>query len=623
MNYRREIDGLRAVAVIPVLLFHAGFPQFSGGFVGVDIFFVISGFLITTIIGSEIAAQNFTLLKFYERRARRILPALFFVISITIIPAVVILRPGDFKEFSESIVSVIFFVSNVFFWKSNGYFSDAAELKPLLHTWSLAVEEQYYLVFPLVLMLFGKFAKNYIPLLLYLLFVGSLVVAQWAVSHNPDAAFYLLPTRGWELLVGSVVAYHRLNTPITGSNSNPKYQVASFVGVLLILYSVFAFNGKTPFPGFHALVPTAGAALILLYATPQTLAGAVLGSKVMVGVGLLSYSAYLWHQPLFALTRYHSHPTQTVFALLIAATFVLAYLSWRFVEAPFRSSKRFSRNQIFALSGIGAALLVGFGVIGSLTNGFSFRYDQDSRYLAELQLKSEGAYVARRFDSRLNAEFKPDKSSRQILLIVDSFAQDLANALAERRDEREILVSTRYISKHCGNLFLDPGKFENLIAKNEKRRCERTLLFNDTELRVRMSQADEIWLASAWQPWQTEFLAESVNNIRTLTGRKVIVFGTKDFGKYRLVDLLKTLPADRLNLLNDVDPSTPETNKKIRAAIHPVQFVDLQSLICGEADLRRCALFTQQGDLISHDGKHLTPFGAKKLGLALSGALAP
>jgi peptidoglycan/LPS O-acetylase OafA/YrhL len=208
MNYRKEIDGLRALAVIPVILFHAGFTTFSGGFVGVDVFFVISGFLITSIILKEIEAGTFSILNFYERRARRILPELFLVMLVCLPFAWLWLLPDDIRDFSKSVVKLTEFISNIYFYKQTGYFDTANELKPLLHTWSLAVEEQYYLFFPLLLLITWRFGKLFVFVTLTLILLSSLFYAQYIVYSEPSAAFYLLPSRFWELLVGALVAFY-------------------------------------------------------------------------------------------------------------------------------------------------------------------------------------------------------------------------------------------------------------------------------------------------------------------------------------------------------------------------------------------------------------------------------
>ena len=382
MKYRREIDGLRAVAVIPVILFHAGFKTFAGGFVGVDVFFVISGYLITSIILKEKYLGTFSLLSFYERRARRILPALFTVILTCLPFAWLWMMPQELKAFGRSLTAVSLFVSNVFFWRETSYFGIEAELKPLIHTWSLAVEEQYYLIFPIFILMTWRFGVRCISLILIITFVLSLVAAQWASSSQPSANFFLLPTRGWELLIGVFIALLFSKYGDDPSNTlkikwqQPVRQSGSIGGLILILYSIFVFNETTPFPSLYALVPTIGTALIIVFATPQTWIGRFLGNNLFVGVGLISYSAYLWHQPLFAFARIHSlaPPQYYTFLLLIIASIGLAYLSWRFIEMPFRNKQKISRNTVFILATFTSLGIIGLGVIGYSKDGFPSRF---------------------------------------------------------------------------------------------------------------------------------------------------------------------------------------------------------------------------------------------------------
>jgi len=265
IKYRREIDGLRALAVLSVILFHAGFEVLAGGFVGVDIFFVISGYLIATIIVTDLEDKKFSLLNFYERRARRILPALFLVMLVSIPFAWLWLIPSDLKDFSKSLIAVPLFVSNILFWRESGYFDAAAEFKPLLHTWSLAVEEQYYLVFPLLLIFLWRFKRGFVLFALIGIFVASLALSDWAVDAKPAAAFYSLFTRGWELLVGVLVALFLLIRK-DFEPSRKSAEFGSLVGLILIFYSIFTFNKLTPFPGLYALFPTIGASLVILFA---------------------------------------------------------------------------------------------------------------------------------------------------------------------------------------------------------------------------------------------------------------------------------------------------------------------------------------------------------------------
>ena len=299
MKYRPEIDGLRAFAIIPVILYHAGFQLFGGGYVGVDVFFVISGYLITSIIVAELEKGPFSLVHFYERRARRILPALFAMLFISLPFAWYWLLPDAMVSFSESLIAVSIFVSNIYFWQTSGYFEAAAELKPLIHTWSLAVEEQYYVLFPLFLILSWKLGKRWIVGLLIIVFVVSLACAQWLSIKRPSFAFFLLPTRGWELLIGAFVAFYYSNHNIKKHNHRIE-QLGSLLGLSLITYAVFAYSNQTPFPSVYTLVPTLGTALIIIFAGSGTLVGKLLSSRPLVGIGLISYGAYLWHQPMYA-----------------------------------------------------------------------------------------------------------------------------------------------------------------------------------------------------------------------------------------------------------------------------------------------------------------------------------
>ncbi len=376
MKYRAEIDGLRSIAVIPVILFHAGFEQFSGGFVGVDVFFVISGYLITTIILSEMEKGTFSLINFYDRRARRILPALFLVMFFSLPFAWFWLLPSDMKDFSQSLVAVSTFSSNILFWQETGYWGVDNELKPLLHTWSLAVEEQYYIIFPLFLMMMWKFQERWILGSFMLLAIISLMTSQYGAYYTPTANFFLLPTRAWELAIGASIAFYFLykkQTIRTLLSHKIIDETLGVIGLILIGYSVFSFNETVPFPSFFALIPTVGTGLIILFSSKNTLVGQLLGARILVGIGLISYSAYLWHQPLFAFARHRSltEPSELLFSVLALLSFTLAYLSWRYVEKPFRKKGLLSRKVVFIFWISGSAVFIAIGVTGHLTKGFN------------------------------------------------------------------------------------------------------------------------------------------------------------------------------------------------------------------------------------------------------------
>ena len=374
MNYRPEIDGLRALAVIPVILFHAGFSSFSGGYVGVDIFFVISGYLITSIIINDLDRSKFSILNFYERRARRILPALFFVMLICIPFAWELMPPLHLKDFGQSLVAVSLFSSNFLFWTESGYFVDFAEFKPLLHTWSLAVEEQFYIFFPIFLLIFWKFHRLILISAIAILFIVSLYLAQVGSTNSnssiSSATFLFLHSRAWELMIGAGAALYLkyFSKPCKRIFSN----VFSSIGIILIFYSIYVFDASTPFPGTYALIPTLGTLLIILFANQTTAVYSLLTMRPIIGVGLISYSAYLWHQPILAFARYqtdfHNLNNVAIIFLCIFAVF-FGYLSWNYVEKPFRDKKKFTRNQIFSMSLIGMIFFITIGIAMHLTDG--------------------------------------------------------------------------------------------------------------------------------------------------------------------------------------------------------------------------------------------------------------
>lgn len=457
MRYRPEIDGLRALAVVPVIFFHAGFEHFNGGFVGVDVFFVISGYLITTIILAEREQGTFSLVNFYERRARRILPALFLVMFVSLPFAWLWLLPSDMKDFSQSLVAVSAFASNILFWHETGYWGAANELKPLLHTWSLAVEEQYYVLFPLFLMLMWRFRRRWILSSFIAIATISLTVAQWGAYNMPSANFFLLPTRGWELAIGASIAFYllyRKQTTRTLLSHRSIDEVLSLIGLLMIGYAVFTFDQTIPFPGLSALIPTLGTALIILFSSPETLVGRLLGAKVLVGIGLISYSAYLWHQPLFAFARHRSikEPSEILFLVLAVLSFPLAYLSWRYVERPFRKKDGISRRAIFVFSVTGSILFMSIGLSMLMTANFDSRTTKNELSLHAIDEKWKANYG---LNDTCQGSFtlSPDcrtSDEPEILIWGDSFAMHLVQGIIASNPDAKIIQMTK---SFCGPFF--------------------------------------------------------------------------------------------------------------------------------------------------------------------------
>ena len=381
--YRRDIDGLRAVAVIAVVLFHFGVPGFSGGFVGVDVFFVISGYLITSIIWRQREAGRFSFVEFWARRARRILPALFVLLAAVLAVGWFLMAPKDYEELGRSVRYQVMFVSNLLFMRQDGYFDAASDLKPLLHTWSLAVEEQFYIIFPLVLTVLSSRFKHWRLVVLTLLLV-SFGLSVWAVAHHPEKAFFLLPMRAWELLAGALLAVAPADKKRLTSTAA---QCISLLGLSLILIAVLGYDKHTPFPGAAALLPVLGViALIWANEHHTTWVGRVLSMPAMVGLGLISYSWYLWHWPVFVFASYISvgqfSPWLT--GALIVLTLILGYASWRWVETPFRERRLLAkRRQILTAAGLGILVLGLAGQALRWTDGLPSRLSEQALHFAK------------------------------------------------------------------------------------------------------------------------------------------------------------------------------------------------------------------------------------------------
>ena len=365
-RYRPEIDGLRAIAVLAVVFFHAGIGM-PGGFIGVDVFFVISGYLITSLIIKDLQTDTFSLASFWERRARRIFPAAAAMVLIVLVAGWFLLLPTDYSTLAKAAAWQAVFAANFYFWKTTNYFSGPADEQPLLHTWSLAVEEQFYLFVPLILIaLFRSPRLRRRPILIFVFIVGfvaSFAISIIAVSRAPGAAFYLLPTRAWELLAGSIVA---VMPSIALTTSRWIRELFCWVGLAAIMIPCLLYSKETPFPGIAALPPCLGTALIIWASSRETsetrnYACRLLAWRPMVFIGLISYSIYLWHWPLFAFGRYLSiTPLSSQFSMaLVVASFIFAIASWRLVETPYRKrTLGSSRKAMFtwAFSSVAAAV---------------------------------------------------------------------------------------------------------------------------------------------------------------------------------------------------------------------------------------------------------------------------
>ncbi len=347
IKYRPEIDGLRAIAVGAVILYHAritilGYQPFKGGFIGVDIFFVISGYLITSIILKELVTTgSFSFKHFYERRIRRILPALLFVMLVSLPFAWMYLLPNSFVDFSKSILYSLGFSSNFYFhYSGQQYGAESALLKPFLHTWSLSVEEQFYILFPVVLLITFKYFRNHLLTILVIGLIISLQIADFASRNYSSANFYFIHTRMWELLAGSILAYFEITLGHRSKNKTLNLILPS-IGLFLIGHSIVFFNDKMFHPSFYTLSPIIGVCLIIWFSNKDELITKILSTKLFVGIGLFSYSLYLWHYPIFAFSRitdffYSDIVNKLLLGLILIITSMISYY---FIEKPFRNKK--------------------------------------------------------------------------------------------------------------------------------------------------------------------------------------------------------------------------------------------------------------------------------------------
>ncbi|WP_024278767.1 acyltransferase [Xanthobacter sp. 126] len=579
MKYRSEVDGLRAFAVMPVIFFHAGFWPFTGGYIGVDIFFVISGYLITSILIKEVATDSYSILRFYERRARRILPALFLVMGVTAVFCYFFMLPDELKRFGQSVVATTLFSNNILLTLTSGYWDMDSEFKPLLHTWSLGVEEQYYILFPLYIYAGWKLFPKALAPSLAAIGVASLVLACWSVTRHPDAAFYLLPTRAWELLIGSIAAFvlqSRDGAPLVHRFSQP----LSLLGLIMVAAPSVVFTPHTPMPSLWTLIPTAGAALVIVFAHNGTLANRILSLKVLVGIGLVSYSAYLWHNPLFVLARIYSPtpPSYMVMAILTVLTMILAYFSWKYVERPFRTKGLFGQRSIFAYSAAASVVFIAMGGYLNFSLGIPSRMYSAKNMQFDDIFKSynQGAF-------KYKVDSFPDNGKLNILIIGNSFGRDFVNMVRETFNVDNVNVVYRDDTPDCFSK--SPAKVDQALVN------EANVIFISKDV------------------FEPACVAPNLDFVRT-HGKKLFYIGTKHFGA-NLNWLIRLPLEERKNQYNTIPPEALALEQEMSVAVPPANFISLMAPIRkGET----IPITDADGHLLSPDRVHLTRQGAIFLG---------
>ena len=434
LTYRPEIDGLRAIAVGVVILYHAqinilGNQPFKGGFIGVDIFFVISGYLITSIILKELVTTgSFSFKHFYERRIRRILPVLLFVMLVSLPFAWMYLLPSSFIDFSKSILYSLGFSSNFYFhYSGQQYGAQSGLLKPFLHTWSLSVEEQYYIFFPVILLITFKFFRKFLIYILLLGFIISLGLAELTSRSYPSINFYFLHTRMWELLAGSILAYFEITNGCRSKNKILNL-ILPFTGFLLIGHSILFFNDKIFHPSFYTLSPIIGVCLIIWFSNKNEIITKMLSTRLFVGTGLISYSLYLWHYPIFAFTRMIDFTQGSLLNKLFLGIIIiiLSTLSYYFIEKPFRNKKN-KFKVILSLILISISVLVVFNINCIQKDGYKKRLDFN---IKNYKVDSK-SYRLEYENFEINYNYNNYDDRKNILIVGNSHAEDILKILSK------------------------------------------------------------------------------------------------------------------------------------------------------------------------------------------------
>src|SRR5258708_4992346 len=623
-HYRVDIDGLRAVAVLLVFAYHLGTARVRGGFVGVDVFFVISGYLIGSIILSEIDRGRFSLLSFYERRVRRILPALFVMLAVCALLAYDFLLPAELNEFAKSFLAATFSFSNFFFCYKAGYFEGAAAMKPLLHTWSLAVEEQFYIFLPLFLMALSRCSKSIRKMAVLAVAICSFLVSAWGAFHSPESTFYLAHTRAWELLLGTL-----LSLDIVPSFSSAIWRnLSSAVGLCMIFTSAVLYQKTTPFPGLAAALPCLGAALVIIAGREgSSLVGSALSFRPVVFVGTISYSLYLWHWPLIVFQRasglfVHGLSPKATKLVVLGISFVVATLSWRFVEQPFRHSReRLPRPRLFQIATAAATMLLIFGAASVATHGFPYRYSSQAvrvaSFLENGDTITETKYrvgscflTSRNPQAKFAAEecLKSDPARRNDLLIGDSHAAQLWFGLSSVFKDINFMQAT---ASGCKPALQQP------IGADDRCTQLMSYVFQDY---LKTHSVDCVLIAARWDGTDLARLEETVLLLKQ-RGLNIVLFGPivqYDAALPRLlaISIQKNdprLPAThRVTYYEDLDRKMAEIARRLG-----VRYISYFDLICHHG---ACLEYAAKDVPLQSDYGHLTGDGSVLVADKIRGA---
>ena len=635
LTYRPEIDGLRALAVVSVIIYHLEFfflesKVLQGGFIGVDIFFVISGYLITSILIKEVSLKGkFSLLDFYERRARRILPALFVTISISIFFAWKYLIPSFFIQFVESAISSVFFFSNYFFYfEGLIYNNQESLLKPLLHTWSLSVEEQFYIFFPISLILINKFLNKKFFLFFILSFILSFFLSIYTTSINDNFSFFSTISRGWEFLAGSLLFYIQFNIKKIEFRY---HNLFTLIGLICIFFSFIYFNENTFHPSIMTLIPVIGTCLIIFFAVEKSYVTKFLSNFFLVKIGLISYSLYLWHFPVFAFARNKNEIISNFDKIeLIFITIALSTLSYFFIERPFRNKKLISIKILITFISIFISFFIYFLIMTSKTNGFEGRFhvflNSNQSEKIEYSLKDEKGTCFEREENFCNFN---NTSHQAIILIGDSHAGILSKNLYDITKNKNVnfISITRgsciYLPSHQRLSIKSKKEFWNCSSKSkdliekiiDSKKNPIIIIAGYYEAHLSENNSSTYFNESNLKP--TQGLVNSINDLLKNDNKVILVYPIPTPGFHVIKKLAKHVPkinfdADNFLKKNPLFFSFSEyqlNNKRIINSFNSLQHRNLIKIFPDKifCDQKNKTCKTHNGsDVFYRDEHHLT-----------------
>jgi len=614
VKYQPQIDGLRGISVIAVIFYHLNSSWLPGGYLGVDIFFVISGYLITSIILVSLANKNFSILTFYERRIRRILPSFLFVISLTFLTGCLILPPADLMNLSASQIASVLFSSNFYFLRSIAYSAGPTEWVPLLHTWSLSVEEQFYLVIPAILIISSASKKYRIKSLLINLLLGSFVVYLLMLFMFPRGAFYLLPSRAWELLIGSLLAAHLFEKKDLQS-SKRFHPLITYLALGMLFFSLIILKSNSYLWGFGVVIPVISAAVIIKLSADGLYQNRILESRLLISVGKISYSAYLIHYPLivFWKTVYPNKFNLPFQLILFMLCLFLATIQTKFIEMPFRDVKRIPTRIALPLIFSISFMLCGLGFVGKVTNGFdTIKFNQislDRRYLLVNGSKETQIVESMGWGKRITTDTDLVANTPFILTIGDSMAADIT--FAGNITQSNVKFLRFYLDDKCMELGLH-AKLK--LSGDREANCgvDNRLLINS------INAAQAVIIAA---DWENSTYVTGIKLARRISQEKqTLLVGPFNFSRISFASYLfaksEGLSADfQKKMFQRVDKEKLNIDNIMANSISNydnVTFISKYKLFCHQS-VQSCDIFNS-GKLLWRDDLHVSLEGAKVLG---------